>query len=157
MEDTNAKSKFFEIDKLRLDSEWVEQPKLFHKYSTRLADAKEELERAKAHKDVVEAELGRDIRSDPAKYDLPKVTEGAVEACILLQPSYQAALDQVIKSRHNVDLLQAAVDTLDHKKKALESLVYLHGQDYFSAPVAPHAEKEKMEEMQKKQIRRRGK
>jgi len=53
-----------------------------------------------------------------------------------MQKSYKVAAKEVLRLRHAADVLQAAVTALDHRKKALENLVYLHGQNYFSEPHA---------------------
>jgi hypothetical protein len=45
------------------------------------------------------------------------------------------------------------VAALDHRKKALENLVYLHGQSYFSAPTAPRGMKDRMDEVEKASVR----
>lgn len=148
---------FFRPDEHRLDQEWLEQPRLFGKHALQLADARREHEETKAERDVIVAEIDMDIRRDPVKYDLPKVTEGSVEKLILLQPRYQKAQRKVIEAKHRVDVLQAVCDALEHRKKALENLVHLHGQDYFSTPTPPKGTREAVEENAKREVRRRTK
>lgn len=126
----------FEPDKDALDEEWVRQPELYHSYATQLADARMKLEMRKNKLEVVKAELDKEIREDPSEYGIVKVTEGAIAAIIVVNPRYVKALEKVNDGRHAVDILTAAVNALDHKKKALENLVYLHGQNYFSSPHA---------------------
>lgn len=129
---------FFDLDSNRLDGEWLNQPRLYHENALKLADARAELERAKSHRDVVAAELDREIRLDPAAFDIAgKVTEGAITNTILLQKRHRLAEEQVIQAKHTVDVLVAVVEALDHRKKALENLVQLEARDYFSAPRAP--------------------
>jgi hypothetical protein len=82
-----------------------------------------------------------------------KVTEAAVAAAILTQPNYRVALKALTAARHRQDVYQAAVDALDHRKKALESLVQLHGQGYFAAPRARGTAKEVMAEIEKESVR----
>jgi hypothetical protein len=151
MKPTDNEYDFFNLDENRLDDEWKEQPKLYFRYAKRLANAKAEYEQKKAERDVVAAELDRDIRADPAAFEMPKITEGAVEKTILLQKRYQDITGQVLKARHTVDIVQAAVDALDHRKKALESLVHLFSMNYFSQPVGPRGlAKEQVEEVRMK-------
>lgn len=146
----------FDIDPARLDEEWVKQPKLFYGYAKNLADARYEVDKLKAELDLVMAELDKSIRTDPGMFDIGKVTEGAVEKCILLQPDYQKTLAKLNKAKHEAGVLDAAVNALEHKKRGLEGLVQLHGQQYFSEPTAPKYAKEKMNEVVKKDIRKRG-
>lgn len=130
------KSEFFDLDMHRLDEEWLRQPRLYHDYAVKLADARATWERAKAAREVVQAELDRDARRSPSLFGLDKVTEPAVEKAVLLHKRYQKANEEVIIAKHEMDVLQAAVDTLEHKKKALENMVSLHGRDYFAVPRA---------------------
>ena len=144
---------FFELDSGRLDEEWVNQPKLYFRYATRLAEAKEAHDRAKAQRDLTVAKLDRNIRTEPLAYDIPKVTEGVVEKTVLLQPLYQAATKEVIDAKARVDQLEAVVSALDHRKKALENLVYLHGQSYFATPRPPEGQKGRLSEVEKTSTR----
>lgn len=124
------------IDMGRLDKEWAQQPDIYHEAAKELADKRADLDTAKARLDVVAAECGKDIRAMPSKFDIsaPRVTEKMVEDAVLLHPEYQSALKRMNKLKHDVGILQAMVEALDHKKKALEHLVQLFLSDYFSSP-----------------------
>ena len=123
------------IDKHLLDEEWVNQPKLYFEYASELALARQELEEARAEFDVVKAETDLAIRSDPADYDLPeKTTEVMIGKALILTEEYADAQKVVFTAKHRVDILSGAQTALDHRKKALENLVDLHGRNYFSSP-----------------------
>src|SRR4051812_8934052 len=111
---------FFEIDLYNLDLECQKQPKIFYEHAITLADARQDYERAKSQRDVIEAELDRDMRLNPETYDLAKITEPALAKAILLEGRYQKANELVIISKHSMDIAQAAVDALDHKKYAIQ-------------------------------------
>lgn len=145
----------FEIDVNELDREWVGQPELFHTYAIQAADARLALDEAKAQLDITRAEIDKDIRDRPAHYDLEKVTETALLSVLLLQPMHQKAVRAVNKAKHDLDIVQAAVTALDHRKKALENLVFLHGQNYFSTPRVSGDSVAKMKESAKKRTRSR--
>lgn len=127
----------FEPDQYNLDKEWVLQPKIYHRYKEKLVDARQDWERSKARRDLIVAELSLSIRKDPEKYNLLKITEDSVEKTVTVQKEFQQAVDKVIECRHKVDTLEAAVDSLEHRKKALENLVQLWLADYFSEPRNP--------------------
>lgn len=149
--------KDFQIDPHALDVEWLRQPELYHIYAGKLADAKRNLEELKHEQDRVEAELQIAIRDNPDDYGLPKVTEAVVAAAVKDLPAYQRAQKAVVIAKHIVDLLQADCTALDHKRKALENLVTLHGLDYFSEPRAYTKEAhDGIEEIQTDSVRRRG-
>ena len=143
------------IDPHNLDEEWVGQPKMYYQYAAELADAKQDLGEAKSDMEVVRAELDLKIRRDPDAYDIPKVTESIISSTIATQKEYQEAQDQVIVSKHRVDILEAAVSSLDHRKTALVKLVDLHLSSYYSSPRASGGTKEAMDEVEKKAVRRK--
>ena len=139
------KNDFVHIDESRLDEEWLRQPDLYFKYASQLADAKQRLDQAKAELDLVEAECNKDIRERPEHYGVDRSrntgapTEDAVKKAVVIHDDYQAAVMDIVKHKHEVEVLAAAVNALDHKKRALENLVSLHGQSYFAAPRATGA------------------
>lgn len=135
---------FFDLNQNKLDEEWVRQPQLYYKYAALLADARAEQERAKNARDLCYADLDGDIRSHPDKYELQKVTDTSVENAIIRCEDYQEAVRRLIKAKHRADQLYAVVSALDHRKEALESLVRLFGQNYFSTPVANGELREEM-------------
>jgi hypothetical protein len=98
--------------------------------------------------------LANDIREDPAAFNLPKATIDAVEGAVLIHARYKAALVRSQLAKYNVEKLKADVRALEHKKTALENLVALHGQDYFSVPRAPKMAREEMGHMEKRRARR---
>ncbi len=131
---------FFNIDMYSLDEEWVNQPRLYHEYAIQLVDAKKELRIVKAELELTRAEVGMAIRKYPTKYKISssfKITETLVSNTILRSKKYKTALEEHREAQYKVDILQVALEVLDHKKKALESLVSLHGQNYFSEPRPP--------------------
>jgi len=129
----------FLINQERLDKEWLDQPKLFGKYAEKLADARYEVAIAEAKFNVVRAETDMAIRENPGKFGIEKVTESGIAAASLLTKEVRRAQQTVLNKKHLVDLLQAAVNALDHRKRALENLVKLFGMDYFSKPMTDDA------------------
>lgn len=169
-----SKFDFFEIDINRLDEEWINQPKFYHKYSKMLTNAKEEAERCRARVDIanddrkaVRAGLSLKIRKKPKKFfgSSDKPTESAITNRIIIHPKYRAsqqevydANDDVIEANKKVSTCYSAVFTLDHRKAALERLVVLFGQDYFSSPRAKDENsKQFQDETLKREVRRKKK
>ena len=146
----------FDIDCNRLDEEWINQPALFHEHATNLAEANKELAEAKAQMEVVKAEVDKHVRADPVSYGLEKVTEVGIEKAVLASDEYSDARAEYIEAQYEVDMCWAAVNSLNHRKSALERLVSLHGQDYFSVPHAHDKEgREVADDIKKKSVRRR--
>ncbi len=162
---------FFDIDINRLDEEWIHQPKMYFEYSEELTRAKEELERCKAQLEIagdelkeVRARLDLRIRKNPKKFFGVEInaTEAAVSNRILVHPKYAIAkakiyqlTEQLILANKKVSTFYSAIHALDHRKSALERLVSLHGQTYFSVPKASGEDaKEVLEEIQNRGRRR---
>lgn len=158
------------IDETRLDEAWVHQPKLYFKYADQLAEArnrvdelKREEELSKAELEEAKAQLDSAIRSEPERFGMSgKVTEGAIKSVMLLQPEYKDANDaynevqkKSMEAKNEVRLLEALVSSLDQKKVALENLVRLHGQSYFSVPKAEDSEASREYSKQLKQAKAR--
>lgn len=133
----NDDRQFLDIDPDALDKALVEQPRLFFKHAAKLADARLELDEAESRFDVVKADLSLAIRGNPKKYKLGdeiKITEASIDATITTHPKYVEAQGEVNVAKHAVAILQAVATALDHRKRALEKMVDLHGQNYFSTP-----------------------
>jgi hypothetical protein len=146
-----------DVDKNRLDDEWLNQPGLYFRWSLALEQARDDLEHIKAEFDVVKSELDLSIRTNPDDYDLPKVTDKSVAAALITQPDYKDAQQDLFEAKHRVGILQAAVAALEQRKRSLEKLVDLHGQQYFATPRASEDSREAMEEVEKRSVRRRSK
>ena len=130
---------FFDIDRNRLDEEWVNQPKIFFQYASLLADAQRRESEARAERELVKAEIDLEVRKNLKKYkiDTVKLTESVISGVVQNQPGFIAAQKKRLVRKHKTDILQGAVNDLNHRKSALERLVSLHGQNYFSTPRAP--------------------
>lgn len=151
----------YDIDMNALDRHWIAHPKKYHRAARKLADAKLELASAKSVLEIVEAELFLDIKQNPEKYALAKVpSDGMAKVVVLVQKRYKKATRRVNQKKHEVDVLEADVNGYEHMKRALENLVTLHGQDYFSRPRVPrHADdqtKEVYNNLRKKKLRTMG-
>ncbi len=134
------------IDQNLLDREWLNQPRFFFRYAKQLADARRGYEEAKANLKIVAAEADKKVRDRATKMD-QKVTEAIVTATVQRREDYREAEQRVFNSKHNVDVLDAIVTALEHRKAALENLVRLHGQNYFSTPKVQGDNKDMIDDM----------
>ena len=146
------------IDKDQLDVEWEYQAERYYKLAKMLAEEKLTLEESKNELEVTAAECKQDIRDNPKAYDIDskRVTVDAVKDALIQQRPYQDALRIVRNIEHRVDLLKAGVQAMEHRKKALESLVYLEGMNYRSEPRAKdEASREQIDEARERRIAKR--
>lgn len=149
-------TEFGEIDKTRLDEEWVKHTRLVEHYADQLADAKRDLEIAKTAYDVKEAETSLKIRKRPDRYlENVNVTEKSIETVLTTKMAESQENEDWLDAKHRSDLLQAAMTKLEHRKKALEDLVYLWSAGYFSEPKNKYMDKEDIDRMKSKQMSRK--
>jgi len=142
-----------EIDIDALDVEWTEHPKVFMEISEELADARKKLDTLRFKLDVAEADEENSIRSDPESHGITKITEGLVKAALANSEKLQATKKRIIDQQHEVGLLASCVSALEHKKRALEKLVILHGQQYFAGPAAPRVTADMAADLAKQRAR----
>lgn len=142
------------IDEDALELELLEQPSLVAKYSRLLAEAKRDRDLLRENLDLVKAEINLDIRDNPTKYKLEKLTVDSVNACILMEDDFKKAQKDLNDSSFEVNVLTGVISAIDHRKSALENLVKLFGMDYFAGPAVPHniseLRKERLEEAESK-------
>ena len=137
-----------------LDVEAVRQAETFFKWAERDVAARAEVERQKFEVEVLTSKLALSVREDPSKYGLSKVTEGAIDARVRTDPSYIKACENLLQARKEAALLDQAVAAMEQKKRMIEILVTLHGQQYFAGPSVPHNLVEAWKEHQGKQAER---
>lgn len=152
MANNGTDSEFFSPDPSKLAEEWVLQPRLCREYLDKLADARRDHERAKADLDVVSAEISLEIRKNPSSVGLEKVTDDAVKAAVTSHPRRREAERKLIDARHVMDVVWAASEAIEHKKKALEALVTLSGRDEWAEPRAPKEARSKMEKIERDSV-----
>ena len=156
-----------ELDPLQLDVNALAQPKAFFKWSKRWVAARYEMDKAKLVLDITENELNIDVRKHPNDYGLDKVTEKLAEAAVKASAKYREKAEILIEKRMIAGRLEKAVVAMDQRKRMIEVLITLHGQQYFAGPSVPNnladawkEEQEKQErqtlERQRKHTRKRG-
>jgi hypothetical protein len=122
------------IDKTRLDEEWERQPELMFDFCKKLADASNVMDKVKSLLEVTKAELAVQARRDPKSYLKTKATESSISEYVNSHPKIKQLLNKLYIAKHRKELLAGMVSALEQRKSALERLVSLHGQSYFSEP-----------------------
>ena len=142
-----------EIDRFKLDEEWVNQPKLYREWATKHADTILEVDEAKANLDAVKSIVDAHIRADPEAYGIKKITENVVASIVLGDEDYHKALKQLREAKHKANIIEAVVTALEHRKRALEKLVDLHARDYFAEPRASKSSRDAVDDMERRTAR----
>jgi len=144
-----------EIDRYSLDKEWEKQSVLYMDWAERAAEKQLFRDQMKFNLEYVKANLDYQIRSNPEKYGLIKITETSIQSAIISQPEYISARKKLIEAEYDLSLIQSIKEALHHKKKALENLTQLWLSGYYSEPSIPEPIKDKVEETRKRDILRK--
>ena len=144
-----------QIDEFNLDKECIRLPSDYLKAANQAADARKDVDELKNEMEVVDADCSKKIRNDPSLYGLEKITEAAVRNVIVLSKKYQAVVSKLNEAKHRLELAQALVSAMEHKKRALTMLVELHGMSYFAEVRPSQRGKEAQEKMTQGRVRRK--
>jgi hypothetical protein len=141
-EDLKDYEKDLKVDLYSLETQWEVQPELYMKWAKFHAEAISERDRLKEKLELVRSELSSDIRKNPAKYGLEKVTEAAVNATVVEDQKFIMNNHILIDATENVNVLAGAKEAIIHKKAALENLVKLWLGGYYAKPEIPQEAKD---------------
>ena len=135
MEDRDAK-KEVKINKLALEDALEEQPDLFLDWAMEHAEAINERNALKYELDEkIKPRFELEIRKDPKKFGLEKVTENAIMSTIFLQDEYSKASEKLMEATNRMNKLLAVREAFDHRRSSLKYLVELWTQNYYGQNV----------------------
>lgn len=144
------------IDLYKLEEEWQNQPALFNEWADELAAANRQVNIDEDFKKQTFAQVKNQIRKNPKKYGLDKITDKPVEDMALVHTDYIQSVDALNHSIYKRDVLKAFVDSLHQRKVALENEVVLFGQSYFAIPRVRNVDKKALEDANKREVRSKG-
>lgn len=143
-----------EIDPLALDREWLGQPQQVYNWSKKAADAQLKFDQSKTELAIKRAELDREVRDNPEVYGINKLTETIVDMSITANPEYRTRLKAVDQAKYDLNVVNAAVEALQQRKRALQMLVELWVRQYYADQ--PTGGTEETYEFEKNAVRSRG-
>lgn len=139
-------------DKRILDTQWEEQSNLFRHWARKLALKLKEVDDQKTNMERIGYEMDRVFR---AKRAGEKFTEAVIKADVSLNSKYMQEQNTLSELQGELGMLKAEIESLHQRKSALENLVKLHGQEYFSVPFVSEPERERHNTKKTKEIIRR--
>jgi hypothetical protein len=124
------------IYKLHLNAQ--EQPQLACAAGKLAATARYAAKTAKLAVEIARATAAKDIRTNPAKFGLEKVTEASVQEAITLHSDVRAAEVVRIDAEKEADMAAAIQTAFEHRRAALRVESDLFAKEYWSA-ITPEA------------------
>ena len=125
------------IEEDALDIECLNQPSLMLKYCRLKAELDKNEDLARDNRDLIRSEIDKEVREDPEKFGIGKLTEGAITSVVLSDERYGKANQDYINAKFEAKVAAGAVRSFDQRKNMLETLAKLHGQQYFAGPKTP--------------------
>lgn len=126
-----------EIDPHQLDVECIRQAERTYHWAQASVEASAAEDRAKFQFELVQGRLEMEARQHPERFGLTKITDPGIKAAVRIHKSLIAAYDDWIEAKKQSRLLNAAVNAMEVKKRMLQGLISLHGQQYFAGPDVP--------------------
>lgn len=127
------------IDETALDVEWLKQSEKFMRVSRLSAKVDAEVRRLEEKMKVLRSELILEVNGNPKLLGKGlKPTGQTMEAYFRTHKKHKEIKEQLNEAQYRADVLRSAVFAFQNRKTALENLVTLHGQQYFSTPNVPH-------------------
>lgn len=126
------------IDPSALDLVAATQSEVFFFWAQKSVQARMSQDRAKLAFELVVSRLKLSARTSPQDFGLSKVTEGGLDEVVKTHKEFVAAQEVYLNAHEESLLLDWAVQALEQRKRMIEVLVTLHGQQYFAGPSVPH-------------------
>jgi len=123
------------IDKYNLVDELTEQPQLYYEWAKQQSIAAADVADAKDKLDLTRSKVELKIRANPGLYRLAeKPTEPMIRAAVNTNVKVKRANKRYLETVRIESLLKKAERAFEHRKKALEGLVSLNMQFWYSTP-----------------------
>lgn len=125
------------LDPEALDVDCVCQAELYSKWAMRHVRAKARADNLKWDMERLESQLQLQARKCPGDFGLEKDTEAAIKAAVKCSKEYGDAVRAYFDAEVEAAKLGRAVTAMEQRKRMLELLVKLHGDEYFAGPATP--------------------
>lgn len=87
---------------------------------------------AKDHLDYVKAKVKHDIRENPGKYGVSKLSNDAVDEACLLAEEYRKALSDYSDAQYKADAAVVLLESAAQRKSSLRDAVSLYVHEYYN-------------------------
>ena len=140
------------IDETALDVEWLEQTPLARRYIKNKLNWWKKLQQAHEELKTIRSELIHEVNEDPkGTVGKDKPNAGDIEAYYRRQERYKEAKQKWIDAEYEYQYASdMQMEISLGRKKSLEQLVELHGQNYFAGPRVPRNLTQEKENRQKR-------
>lgn len=122
------------IDEENLHVEWLRQSDITSKYVFYYAQKKKEANITEKEKELAFANLDEQIRQQPEKFKMEKLTDASIKQAIIRQDQYQQKIMNNIEAQYEAGIAYGALQDMRERKEILSGLNYLYNTGYFDVP-----------------------
>ena len=108
------------VDLYDLHGEWQRQPHLRMKWGEAHAQAVFDHRQARKSRNVIKAEVQLEVRSNPSKFNVEKITDKSVEAAVMLDKRVQDAETDLASAERDENILYSQVRAIESKRESLK-------------------------------------
>ena len=136
------------INLQNLHRDIAEHPAYYAEIAEIGAEAKAAMHAAKANKDVIDAEVASEIRSNPEKFGLTKVTEASIKEALTMDSRVRSAQSMFLGAQENSEMIAVLVNAFEHRRSMLNNEVQLYIANYWTenTPVVSSDDKQALRE-----------
>ena len=120
-----------QINQFDLETECVNQPVLYDEVGQLATDAKSCARSAKDELDYIKAFIESEVRKNPEKFGVAKVTESSVNAAVTINQRYVDASRKYIDAQRLSDSLTVLQFAAEQRKSMIKDLVSLYIYAYY--------------------------
>ncbi|MDD5650433.1 MAG: hypothetical protein PHF86_08475 [Candidatus Nanoarchaeia archaeon] len=124
------------INKFKLDVECEKHPSIFWYWTNKLAQYKNNLLDTEDSLKLITAEVDTNYRENWDETNWGKKTEGSISGKVAADEKVRKAKENYMKCQHEVNILNASVSAMEHKKAMLDNEIKLLIGGFYSAPNA---------------------
>jgi len=110
-----------QINKFKLEEEWIQQPEKAMYWAERAAIAQREYEDLELKKKITKAKLYKKYRSEFEKEKI-KVTDTMIDAFVRTDPEYEEISNKLIAAKENASVMDSAKWNFMTRKNSLEKI-----------------------------------
>lgn len=121
-----------QVDRFNLEIELERHTHMYLKYMELEVEAQDIRDRLERRVDLIKAEMDAKVRSNPKKYGIEKVSEGAIKSVVIKSQQYQEKEEEYLLAVKRARTLAGVMKGMEHRKRALTELTSLFNSGYYS-------------------------
>lgn len=121
------------VDRFNLEIELERHTHIYLKYMDLEVEAQDIRDKLERRVDLIKAEMDAKVRSNPKRYGIEKISEGAIKSVVIKSQQYQEAEEEYLRAVKRARTLSGIMKGMEHRKASLKELTSLFTNGYYTA------------------------